>query len=79
MLSKHAEPSHWKHLTPANAFRADVEDLGAANLISASRCQRLLGKAVDVGVEELGGHQETLELQECSQAVQEEIEEDLLA
>ena len=55
MLSKHAEPSHWKNLTPANAFRADVEDLGAANLISASRCQRLLGKAVDAGVEELRG------------------------
>ena len=34
MLSKHAEPSHWKRLTPANALHVDVEDLGAANLIS---------------------------------------------
>ena len=55
MLSKHSQPSHWEKLTPANRLQADVEDLAATNLISASRCQRLLAKAADAGVSELRG------------------------
>ena len=55
MLSKHSLPSHWGQLTETNAFQADVEDLFAANQISANRCEGLLKKAASAGVAGLAG------------------------
>ena len=55
MLSKNSLPSHWDRLAPTEAFQTDVEDLFAANQVSAGRCQRLLEKAVKAGVPGMQG------------------------
>ncbi len=53
MLSKPGRTHDETKLTPARVLERDVDDLVGENLISASRGQRLLAKAVGAGVKEL--------------------------
>jgi len=53
MFSKHRLPKTSDGEAPNVAFQEDVEDLYAENLISANRCQQLLGKAHKAGVKVL--------------------------
>ena len=53
MLSKNTRPAHWKDLTVENRFQANVEDLFAANLVSADRVQSILLDAGQAGVRQL--------------------------
>ena len=52
-MSKHALPYDATSLTAAHRLERNIEDLGAANLISASRLQTLVQDAVGAGVKRL--------------------------